>query len=140
MKHLAILLAGTILFSHSAGAQQTADVHQRTDLPPTARFEIVQSELAAKWTFRLDRFSGRVAQLVRTAQDDNGWEEMRVIGLPPMATPPKPRFQLFTSGLAAKHTFLIDTETGKTWVLVTSKKTGTEGTQYDENVWQPFAD
>ena len=51
-----------------------------------------------------------------------------------------PRFQLFTSGVAARYTFLIDTETGKTWVLVTGKKKQPDGTEYEVNSWQPFAE
>jgi hypothetical protein len=112
--------------------------HQRTSLTSTARFEILQSSLAAKWTFRLDRYSGRVWQLVQTKDDDLTWEEMTVINLPKIETAAKPRFQLFTSGLAARHTFLMDNETGKTWVVVTSKRTNKDGSEYDINIWQPF--
>ncbi len=56
----AILL---LTLSGNLVAQQTSDIHQQTTTPVGARFEIVQSELAAKWTFRLDRFTGRVSQL-----------------------------------------------------------------------------
>jgi hypothetical protein len=90
-------------------------------------------------TFRLDRFSGRVALLVKTADDDNTWEDMEIIGLPAIPTAAKPRFQIFTSGLAARHTFLLDTETGKTWLVVTGKRKSPDGTEYEVNVWQPFA-
>jgi hypothetical protein len=50
------------------------------------------------------------------------------------------RYQLFTSGLAARHTFLIDTETGRTWVVVTAKRKAQDGSEYEVNSWQPFAD
>ena len=114
--------------------------HQQTSPSSAARFEILQSLLAAKWTFRLDRYSGRVWQLVKTSDDDNTWEEMPVIGLPKGQNTGKPRFQLFTSGLAARHTFLIDNDTGKTWLVVTDKRKSKDGTEYDVNVWQPFAE
>lgn len=136
---LSVLLAAWLL-STPIAAQQPSDVHQQTTTPPNARFEIVQSELAAKWTFRLDRFTGRVAQLVKTKDDDNAWEETEVIGLPPIAAPSRPRFQLFTSGLAARYTFLIDTDTGKSWVVVSVKARRFDGTEYDVNRWVPFAD
>jgi hypothetical protein len=116
-----------------------SDVHQKTSPPPDARFEIVQSQLAAKWTFRLDRFTGHVAQLVVTSDDDTTWEEMPIWGLTQIPSPSRPRFQIFTSGLAARHTFLIDTTTGLTWKLVTSKKKAEDGTEYEVHSWQPFA-
>lgn len=140
MKCFATVALFIVLLSSIVGAQQPSDVHQQTTLPVGARFEVLQSELAAKWTFRLDRFTGHVAQLVRTQDDDNTWEEMRVIGLPAVSAPSRPRFQLFASGLAARYMFLIDTDTGKTWVVVTGKRKRTDGSEYEENVWQPFAE
>ncbi len=122
-----------------ASAQDATPPHQQTTPPPNARFEIVQSPLAARWTFRLDRFSGRVAQLVKTPDYDNIWKEMEIIGLPATSTPARPRFQIFTSGLAARYTFLLDTETGKTWLVVTGKRRSQDGSEYEVNLWQPFA-
>jgi hypothetical protein len=135
------LSATVILLLTLAGrglGQQQSDVHQHTTPPTDARFEIVQSELAAKWTFRLDRFTGHVAQLVKTSNDDNTWEAMSTIDLPAMATP-HPRFEIFTSGIAAKHTFLLDTESGKTWVLVSMNTKRADGTAQEVDYWQPFA-
>ena len=95
--------------SHGASESSTA--------PVDARFEVVSSPLAAKWTFRLDRVTGHVGQLVTTNSGDATWEEMPVLGLPPVQTNGRPRFQIFNSGLAARWTFLIDTLTGRTWQL-----------------------
>jgi hypothetical protein len=122
MKSLVSTVVAVAIWASTVTAQQLSDVHQHSTAPPNARFEIVQSLLAAKWTFRLDRFTGHVAQLVRTKEDDNAWEEMEVTGLPTLHAPARPRFQIFTSGLAVKHTFLIDTDIGKTWVVVTRKR------------------
>ncbi|GAB3490243.1 hypothetical protein GCM10027399_07170 [Curvibacter fontanus] len=99
----------------------------------------MQSTLAARWTFRLDRYTGKVWQLVRTSDDDNAWEEMMVFDRPPVLQPIKPRFQLFTSGLAVRHTFLLDGDTGKTWQVVTGKRKEKDGTEVEYNAWQPFA-
>lgn len=112
--------------------------HQQTSPVPGARFEIVQSPLAAKWSFRLDRYSGRVCQLVKTRSGGTAWEEMLVIDLPPIKPPGHPRFQIFTSGLAARHTFLIDLDTGKTWEIAGSKGKNQDGSSYDYTVWQLF--
>jgi hypothetical protein len=114
--------------------------HQLTSPPSAARLEMVQSPLAAKRTFRLDRYSGRIWQLVKTSDDDSTGEEMPVIGLPKGQATARPHLQIFTSGLAARHTFLIDNDTGKTWVVVTGKRKSKDGTEYEINAWQPFAD
>ena len=87
----------------------------------------------------MDRFTGRVWQLVKTADDDNTWEEMQVYERPGTQNPTRARFQLFTSGLAARHTFLIDADTGKTWVVVVGKRKDKEGNEFEVNAWQPFA-
>lgn len=139
MKYIiCLLILTTLVFAGFAQADEFQPSHQNTSLPSSARFEIIQSSLAAKWTFRLDRYSGRVWQLVKTKDDDNIWEEMPVLDLPKSKTASKPHFQLFTSGLAARHTFLIDNDTGKTWVVVTSTRTDKDGSEYEINLWQPF--
>ena len=62
-------------------------VHQTTTQPLDARFEIIQSQLAAKWTFRLDRYTGRVHQLVKTSDGGTAWETMLVEGIPNISSP-----------------------------------------------------
>jgi len=120
-------------------SQECADIHQSTTPPPGARFEIVQSELAARWTFRLDRFTGRVSQLVSTSDGGEAWQTMVVIDPPTNSATPHPRFQIFTSGLAAKHTFLLDADTGNTWVIVKSTTTNKDGKRAEDDVWEPFS-
>jgi len=117
-----------------------APPHQYTASAANARFEILQSPLAAKWTFRLDKFSGCIWQLVKTKDDDMSWEEMLVLDLPKIQAPTRPRFQLFTSGLAARHTFLIDGDTGRTWLVASGKHKRNDGTEYDVVIWQPFGE
>lgn len=131
-----IVLAGPLA---AADADVQVRSHQMTTSPPSARFELLQSTLAARWTFRLDRFTGRVWQLVRTADDDNTWEEMHVFERPQVQTPNRPRFQLFASGLAARHTFLLDSDTGRTWLVVAGKRKDKEGNDVEVTSWQPFS-
>jgi hypothetical protein len=140
MKNLVLTVSFLLLFGQSLRGQEPSDIHQQTVAPSNARFEIVQSELAAKWTFRLDRYTGHVAQLTHNKDGDNVWQEMRVIGIPYITSPTRARFQIFTSGLAARHTFLIDTDTGKTWVIATSKGKNEDGTDYEDSLWQPFSE
>lgn len=122
-----------------ASAQDSNPASQQTTAPPSARFEIVQSPLSARWTFRLDRYSGEVSMIV-SVDDNVGWEKMMVLGLPSIQSPSKPRFQIFTSGIAARHTFLLDTETGKSWMVVMTKMKNPDGSESEVNLWQPFAE
>lgn len=135
-----VLLLFCALNAAAADVDVSVQSHQFTTTPPGARYEVLQSTIAARWTFRLDRYAGRVWQLVRTNDDDNTWEEMRVLARPQLQAPTRPRFQLFTSGLAARHTFLFDTDTGKTWLVVTGKRKEPDGSETEYNVWQPFAE
>jgi hypothetical protein len=136
MKRLAILV---LVLSAGISAQEPADTHQHTTPPSDARFEVIQSELAAKWTFRLDRFTGHIDQLVKSSDGGSMWEAMLIVGLPPVEST-HARFQLFTSGLAAKFTFLIDTTTGKTWELASSKTKLPDGTESEDLIWQRFVE
>jgi hypothetical protein len=137
---LAIFLLLGAVGVYAADVEVTVRSHQATTSPAGSRYEVVQSTLAARWTFRLDKYTGRVWQLVRTKDDDSTWEEMRVFDRPPVPNPSRARFQLFTSGLAARHTFLFDTDTGKTWLVVTGKRKEQDGTETEYNAWQPFAE
>jgi len=139
---LPALLVIVLLASNGYAADVDVNVHshQLTTPPPGARFEVLQSTLAARWTFRLDRYTGRIWQLVKTTDDENTWEEMRVFERSQIQSPTRPRFQLFTSGLAARHTFLLDGDTGRTWVVVTGKSKDKDGNEVEHHAWQPFAD
>jgi hypothetical protein len=121
-------------------AEVSTPAHQSTTAPISGRYEIVQSPLAAKWTFKLDKYSGRIWQLVRTPDDENAWEEMAVKRRPTIKTFTKARIQIFTSGLAARHTFLLDSETGKTWVLASGKSYDEDGSETETIAWEPFSD
>lgn len=80
MLNLRTISAAVALFLYVgfSVAQESKPAHQLTFPVPSARFEILQSPLAARWTFRLDRYTGKVWQLVKTKDDDNTWEEMLV--------------------------------------------------------------
>jgi acetyl-CoA acetyltransferase len=138
VRRLIVMTASAWLLMGSSQAQNSmaSPPHSASSSSNEARYEIVQSQLAARWTFRLDRMCGSVSQLVRTADDENTWEPMVVAGLGVCKTERAPRFQIFSSSLAARHTFLIDTSTGKTWTLTTyTDEEGRESTG-----WAPFSD
>jgi hypothetical protein len=58
--------------------EQAMPPHSATTIPSFARHDIIQSQLTAKWIFRLDRFCGSVSQLVKTADDHVSWETLRL--------------------------------------------------------------
>jgi len=73
----------------------------------------------------LDRYTGKTWVLVRGTDDVMKWQTMRVESdLPSIPNPAAPRFQIFSSGLALRFTFLLDTVKGDCWVLTDSEKEG----------------
>jgi hypothetical protein len=144
MRYVAITVTLATLLSSATTLAADVDVTVRspqvTTPAPGARFEIVQSTLAAKATFRLDRHTGRVWELAKTKDDDTVWQETRVYDRPQIQASARPRFQVFTSGLALRHTFMIDGDTGKTWLLVTGKEKDKDGTEFEYRAWEPFAE
>jgi len=107
-------------------------------IPDTARYEIIQAPEAIRYTFKLDKFTGRVFQLADTsggAKDLFAWQEMLVVDAPQNAiTSRKARFQIFLSGIGIRFTFLLDVDTGKTWILAIG--TNSQGEKSD--VWIPL--
>ncbi|HTR78201.1 MAG TPA: hypothetical protein VMH39_08830 [Gemmatimonadaceae bacterium] len=93
--------------------------HESTALPEDARFEIIQSSIAAKLTLRLDRFSGEVDQMVSRPDSSIGWQavprevnpvrDQEIVG--------RANYQIFSSGITIRFTFLINSNTGATWQL-----------------------
>lgn len=108
--------------------------HSGSTISETSRYEIVQSHLMAKLTFCLDRFCGSISQLVRTASDGMAWEAMYIERQPPCAMDGKAHYQLFSSSLAARHTFLLNTDTGATWLLM--KRENKE--KVETTIWSLF--
>ncbi len=114
--------------------EQSTPPHAATTIPASARYEIIQSHLAAKWTFRLDRVCGHVAQLIKSGKDDNAeWDGMIVFELPRCSDDGKVNYQIFSSSLAARHTFLMNLGTGETWQLMGGTVEGKEVVY-----WAPF--
>jgi hypothetical protein len=65
---------------------------------------------------------------------------MPAVGLVASANSSRAHFQIFTSGLAARHTLLVDSDAGRTCVLASGKRKAPNGTEYDIVSWQPFDD
>lgn len=103
-------------FFPTAEAQETV-THVTSPVSPDSRFVIVQANQAAKYTFRLDKVSGKVDLLVTTSKQDLTWEAIPRLEHRLDQSNGKAIYQMFISGLAARFTFLINTATGATWQL-----------------------
>lgn len=122
-----LIIGFVALFASNTFAAE-AVIHSATTSPLNSRYEIVSSTILARHTYRLDKFCGYIAQLVLISNGDNAWSNMPVQDLP-RCQGDKPRYQLFTSGIAAKHTYLINVDTGRTWQIMGFKNSsGNEDT------------
>ncbi len=94
-------------------------------VPDSARFEVVQSPLLAKLTFRLDRFTGDTWQFVSTKDNSYAWERIKRIHVQNDAkVPGKVNYQIFLSGVRAQITVLMNTTTGASWYIAEDPKEG----------------
>ena len=133
------------LFGAQAAAQEKSPAetvssitHYKTAAPDNARYEIVQSEIAARWLFKLDRYTGQVYQLIQTPDGEVHWVEMFVWERPEVKKPLTARFQLFVSGFSAVYNILIDTAEGRTWIFqVREIKQKDTGESVDVTGWFP---
>jgi len=123
MKKITLLILIFVLFEEQIFA---LDVYrsQISSVPDSSRFEIIQSELAAKITLKIDKYTGNIFQLV-TSNKGLSWQlipaekhskDTKKVN--------KANYQLFTSGLAIKMTYLLNINTGATWVLSEDNKIG----------------
>ena len=106
--------------------------HERTLAPSTARYEFIQSHIAARNSFRVDKYTGKVYQIVQTKDGDLTWQVIEKLKHPAdTAIDKKVNYQMFTSGMAAKLTFLMNVNTGATWQL-------TQDTETEALFWLPL--
>lgn len=121
MKRIVIIAA--LLSASTANAQEPANpASVKTSVPDQSRFEIVQSPRAARYTFKLDKLNGNVYQLVMSADSTLVWQLLlRQPAGAGDARSGSVNYQLFFGGMAARFTYLINVNTGLTWVLVASK-------------------
>lgn len=96
-----------------------------------ARFEVIQNPIARRYTFFLDKVEGKVYQLVQTPTGGDSWEEMTIYPKDNL-TYTEPTYQIFIGSFAIADMFLINTKTGRTWVLV--KENGDD----NKTLWEEF--
>ncbi len=125
MKRLLIVL----LLSSPVLAEDTLVLrHERTSVLPSPQFEIFQSTLAVRVTFKLDTYTGRVWEIVRHPETDTFvWQFIPHSGVTKAVATNKVSYQLFTSGIAVRHTYLLNINSGVTWQHVNNKDGNSRG-------------
>lgn len=118
-------LIAMMVWLTNAQAQAIVRPHVKSLTPASSRFEIVQSQIVARDTFLLDKYTGSVYQVVKKTDGDITWQEV------PRSPHPldeessgKVNFQIFASGIVARDTFLTNVNTGATWQLAKDSKSG----------------
>lgn len=100
------------------------------------RFEIIQSSKARKLTFRLDKYTGDVYQLVETNEKELVWEKIPNLMLEylrPEKIEQKISYQLFMGGIAVADCFLMNIHNGITYVLYEDTETRTNFFKFMSN-------
>lgn len=121
-KHiLRIITASIVLWSAPTWAAENQSAVS-TSLGANARYQIVQSELVARVTFRVDRVCGAVSQIVADEGGENFWQAVPMDNPPACVADGRIRYQLFTSGLSVRFTYLMNTDNGATWRLVANSQ------------------
>jgi hypothetical protein len=122
MKHALIILI--LLFCTTLFAKDKSS-SDRTDVPESSRYSIIQSPISVAMTFKLDKYTGI---LYRMLEDNKGayWMQLRREKHPQDTQDrSEVNYQIFTSGLNAGMIYLLNVNTGATWVLSENSKLGT---------------
>jgi hypothetical protein len=117
------LLLGATAISAQIPSSPSGDVspHQVTAIPNDARFAIVQAPYAAKGTFLLDRYLGRVWQLAGPSKEGLYiWQSVPVKLRGTEKEDGKVNYVMFVSGIGLRFTFLVNIRTGASWQFATS--------------------
>lgn len=116
-RSFALAVSAILFFSSSTWAAENQS-SVSSSIGVNARYEIVQSELVAKATFRVDRVCGIVSQMVSAPNGRTLWQPIPMEDKPTCTADARIRYQLFSSGLTVRYTYLMNTDNGTTWVLV----------------------
>ena len=123
MKQTILVAVLLVSFVGQASAQET-NRNQISSAPQTSRFEIIQSELAAKITLKIDKYTGKVFQLVKGSKGLS-WQLIPAEKhSKDNAAANKVNYQVFTSGIAVRMTYLINVNTGASWQLSEDSELG----------------
>ncbi len=125
---LLILFLGLTLCTEITAQIQTEQSYATSG---DSRYEIIQSGLSRKMTFKIDKYDGIVYQLVKTETDGLAWQKIeRMLVSLDNLKPNEVNFQLFLGGIAIRDCILLNIHIGATWVLVKDEN--------DNTFFEPF--
>ena len=96
---------------------KTQEISLKSSSP---RYQIVQSSIAARGTYKVDTYKGNVYQLVVDKNNNETWELLKRTGNSnnDNQVNGQRNYEIFLSTLAMRFTYLINLNTGATWQLV----------------------
>jgi hypothetical protein len=144
---LAALFCGAILFlsNGNAAAQDfgasamQVSASQNTSAPPDARFEVIQTNSNIRTALKLDKYTGTVYELVRNKDLVRAKDEEFAWGVTKRLPHPLDKndstslvnYQIVTSSVGVRYTFLVNINTGATWKL-------TADPDKEQSYWYPI--
>lgn len=120
MKRLVILFA--LFFTGiSAFAYGEESIGQKTNTE-AGRYEIIIPDNMIRYTFRLDKFTGDIWQLVKNSDDSSTWQKVyREPSYFDSTDEDKINYQLIVPANAARFIMLININNGTTWQICRTK-------------------
>lgn len=105
-----------------AELNKTQEISLKSKSP---RYQIVQSTLAARGTYKVDTYEGNVYQLVVDKNNNETWGLLRRLGNSnnDEKVDGQRNYEIFLSTIAMRFTYLINLNTGATWQLVQDPNT-----------------
>lgn len=86
------------------------------------KYELVQSDIVARLTFKIDKYNGRVWQIVEKSDGSYSWDMIeKEESKNDVKIENKINYQFFMSGLAVRFSYLINVNTGIVWQVVEKK-------------------
>jgi len=98
------------------------EAQDQSAAPQQSRFVMALSTLAARDTYQLDTATGKVWRIMTVKGERPGFSLIPVEEGDTQPTPGSAgRYKLYLSTITARDTFLVDTESGAAWEMVTDK-------------------
>ena len=126
MKFIVTLLIILTCYTQPAHSQSDVEIsynwdktYQNQSTSMLGRWELIMSDRAAKNTFKIDKFTGKVLALYQTTDDLLYWKLVpREASISDTQKPDSVNYQLYMGAVAMRHTYLVNINTGQTWILV----------------------
>lgn len=118
-----LITAGFSCFSQTTVFPDNHINSVSTTVPPDSRFEILQWEFNTRDVLKVDKYLGNVSRIAVDKNADEFWFKIERLFHPrdTITDQQKVNYQLF-AGKERKFTYLMNVNTGATWVLVLNKK------------------